>query len=62
MTVNPGELCHVCASPNVAYWHTIHKADSPFIMINVGYCTRCAELLDKFEQDLHTWIEKEQNI
>lgn len=53
----PGELCHVCASPNIAYWHTIQPADKPFIMINVGYCERCAKLLDKFEQDLFKWIE-----
>ena len=52
----PGELCHVCSSPNIAYWHTIHPADKPFIMINVGYCERCARLLDKFEQDLYIWI------
>ena len=54
----PGELCHVCASPNIAYWHTIRPADKPFIMINVGYCERCAKLLDKFEQDLHKWTKE----
>lgn len=52
----PGELCHVCASPDVAYWHTIHPADRPYAMVNVGYCKRCAELLDRFEQDLYKWI------
>ena len=53
----PGELCHVCGSPNVAYWHTIHGVNMPFAMVNVGYCERCAKLLDKFEQDLYKWIE-----
>lgn len=53
----PGELCHVCASPDVAYWHTIHSVKIPFAMVNVGYCERCARLLDRFEQDLHKWTE-----
>lgn len=53
----PGELCHVCASPNVEYWHTIHSVKMPFAMVNIGYCERCAKLLDKFEQDLFKWIE-----
>lgn len=53
----PGELCHVCASPDVAYWHTIHSVKMPFAMVNVGYCERCARLLDRFEQDLYKWVE-----
>ena len=53
----PGELCHVCGSQDVAYWHTIHSVKMPFAMVNIGYCERCAKLLDKFEQDLFKWIE-----
>lgn len=53
----PGELCHVCASPNVEYWHTIHSVKMPFAMVNIGYCERCAKLLDKLEQDLYKWIK-----
>ena len=55
-TKYPGELCHVCGSPKTAYNHTISPIDKPYIMINVQYCKRCAELLDKFEQDLYKWV------
>lgn len=54
----PGELCHVCASPDVAYWHTITSVKMPFAMVNVGYCERCSKLIDRFEQDLFKWIEE----
>lgn len=57
-TEEPGDLCHICASPDVAYWHTIHSAKMPFAMVNVGYCEICAKLLDKFEQDLHLWVKE----
>ena len=54
----PGELCHVCGSSKTAYIHTISPIDSPYIMINVKYCKRCAELLDRFEQDLYKWVSR----
>lgn len=57
-TEEPGDQCHVCGSPDVAYWHTIHTATMPYIMVNLGYCERCAKLLDKFEQDLHLWVKE----
>lgn len=53
MTEETGVLCHVCASPNVEYWHTVHSTKMPFAMVNVGYCERCAKLLDRIEQDLY---------
>ena len=58
MTEGPGDLCHVCASPNVEYWHTIHSTKMPFAMGNVGYCERCGKLLEKFEIDLYKWIKE----
>ena len=54
----PGGLCHVCGSPKTAYNHTISPIDNPYIMINVQYCKRCAELIDKFEQDLYKWVNR----
>ena len=54
----PGELCHVCGSADVAYWHTINSVKIPFAVVNVGYCERCAKLLDRFEQDLFKWIQE----
>ena len=53
-------VCHVCASAEVTYWHTIHSVNNPFAFINVGYCERCSKLLDKFEQDLYKWIKEEK--
>lgn len=54
----PGDRCHVCGSPDVAYWHTVSTATMPYIMVNIGYCEKCAKLLDKFEQDLYLWIKE----
>lgn len=59
-TTCPGNLCHVCASPKIAYWHTISPVNNPAVMINVCYCKRCAELIDKFEQDLYKWTEAKE--
>ena len=58
MVKGPGDLCHVCASPDVKYWHTVSCVDTPFAMVNVGYCERCGKLLEKFEIDLYKWIKE----
>ncbi len=46
-----GEQCHICGMIAPLYvCHTITLVDFPAMMINVFYCKKCAQLVDKFEQ------------
>lgn len=43
--------CHICGTLGPLYTvHTVQMVDLPSVMINVFYCKKCAQLVDKFEQ------------
>ena len=45
--------CHICGViSNLFTVHTVQMVDMPAMMINVFYCKKCAQLVDKFEQKL----------
>ena len=43
--------CHICGVLGPLFTvHTVQMVDLPGVMVNVFYCKKCAQLVDKFEQ------------
>lgn len=44
------DQCHICGCLGPLFTvHTVQMVELPAVMINVFYCKKCAQLVDKFE-------------